>query len=213
MDDLVFCCVAFGDKYIQQQSRLRESIRRRYKDANLLFHTNTLPVGSRPFLESLYGFKPHLVKEALHMGYKRIILLDPAMILVGNIDKFLSYPIVAVKDDSVLWNVVSDRTYGYYRLEKAQVKYWQWHLVGGSFYYLDFYNPTTKTIFDQWLEAEREGLFGSQKEAASEQLQGHRYDETLMALAMYMNGVEPQDPDQVGYCISENSVWQKSHFK
>lgn len=212
-DDIVFCSVAFGDAYVQQQSRLRESIKRQYKEPNLIFHTNTLPPGSKPFLDSLYGFKPHLAQEALDKGFKRVILLDPAMILVGKIDRFLSYPVIAVKDTSVLWNVTSLKAAEYYSTTRGGIKEKGWHLVGGSFYFFDFHNPETKTIFDQWYWAEKLGLFGSQKEAASEQLQGHRYDETMMALAMYSNNIEPQDPDEVGYCTGENTVWEKRHFK
>lgn len=213
MDDLVFCSLAFGKEYIQQQARLRESIRRAYPKANMIFLSDRFPEGSRPFSDSLYGFKPHLALEALNQGFKRVVLLDPAMILVGLVGKFLHFPVVAVKDTSVLHNVISNKTCAYYNITRAQIQRNGWHLVGGSFYYFDFHTPIAHNVFKTWITAEREGLFGSQKEAASEQLQGHRYDETLMALAMYFHDIEPQDPDQVGYCISENSVWQKRHFK
>lgn len=213
MDDLVFCCVAFGPEYCKQQVRLRHSIREIYPKANFNFYTNQLPKGSREFSDSLYGFKPHLVKDALDKGFKRIICLDPAMILVGKIDGFLKYPVVAVKDDSVLWNVTSERCAKFYRITRDEIKENEWHLVGGSFYYFDFNEQITHNIFNTWYAAEVNGLFGSQQEAASEQLQGHRYDETLMALAMYFNDVEPQSPYQVGYCVDSNPIWRKLHFK
>lgn len=210
----VFCCYAFRQQYIKQQTRLRNSIREVYPRANLLFYTTNPPPYSRPFLSSLYGFKPHLAKAALEQGFSKVILLDPAMILKREIDLFLQYPVVAVKDTSVLWNVTSDKTYQHYNLSKEEVKQKDWHLVGGSFYYFDFENPIALKVYRQWLEAEELGLFGSQYEAASEQLQGHRYDETLMSFAMYMNGITPQDPDQVGYCIDPSkSIWLKEHFK
>lgn len=214
MDDLAFCSYAFGSQYVQQQHRLKDSIKEIYPKANFVWYTGTdLPPGSKSFMDSLYGFKPHLVQEALNRGYKRVICLDPAMILTGKIDGFIKYPMIAVKDDSVLHNVVSDKTLNYYRLTRLEIKENEWHLVGGSFYYFDFYHQVAMNIFTTWLTSEKQGLFGSQQEAASEQLQGHRYDETLMALAMYFNGVEPLGADQVGYCLGEDSIWQKKHFK
>lgn len=214
MDKTVFCSVAFGKEYVQQQARLRESIRHFYPQANLLFYTEELPPGSKPFLDSLYGFKPHLAQEARKQGYTRVILLDPAMILVAPIDGVYDrYSVVAAKDTSVLWNVTSHSAAAYFSMTREDIKNKGWHLVGGSFYCFNFETVTARKVQDLWLETETRGLFGSQREAASEQLQGHRYDETLMALCMYSNGIEPQDCDKIGYCISENSIFQKKHFK
>lgn len=214
MDNTVFCSVAFGKEYVQQQARLRESIRKFYPQANLLFYTEELPPGSRPFLDSLYGFKPHLAQEARKRGYKRLILLDPAMIMVAPLDGVYDrYSVVAAKDTSVLWNVTSHRAADYFGTTRVEIRNKGWHLVGGSFYYLNLETASAVTVLDRWTEAEKAGMFGSQQEAASEQLQGHRYDETIMALCMYQAGIEPQDPDQIGYCIETNSVWKKAHFK
>lgn len=214
MDNLVFCSVAFGKEYVQQQARLRESIRFFYPNANLLFYTEELPPGSRPFLDSLYGFKPHLAQEARKRGYKRLMLLDPAMIMVAPLDGVYDrYSVVAAKDTSVLWNVTSHRAADFFGTSRVEIRNKGWHLVGGSFYYLNLETASAVMVLDRWTEAERAGMFGSQQEAASEQLQGHRYDETIMALCMYQAGIEPQDPDKIGYCIETNSVWQKKHFK
>lgn len=214
MDNLVFCSVAFGKEYIQQQARLRESIRHFYPQAKLLFYTDELPPGSQPFMDSLYGFKPYLAQEARKQGYKRVILLDPAMILVAPLEGVYDrYSVVACKDTSVLWNVTSHRCADYFGTSRVEIQNKGWHLVGGSFYYFNFDTVTANTVLDRWLQAEKAGVFGSQQQAASEQLQGHRYDETVMAICMYQAGIEPQDPDQIGYCIETNSVWRKRHFK
>lgn len=214
MDNTVFCSVAFGKEYVQQQARLRESIRKFYPQANLLFYTEELPPGSRPFLESLYGFKPHLAQEARKQGYKRLILLDPAMILVNKIEGVYDrYSVVAAKDTSVLWNVTSHKAADYFGTTRVEIQNKGWHLVGGSFYYFNLDTASAVNVLDRWTEAEKAGMFGSQQQAASEQLQGHRYDETIMALCMYQAGIEPQDCDKIGYCIENNSVWQKRHFK
>lgn len=212
MTDFIFTSVAFGPQYVEQQIRLKKSILQIYPDADILFWTNELPKGSKPFLDSLYGFKPHAVAEAMKT-HKRVIWLDPAMILTDHVTKLFNYPVVAVKDDSVLWNVTSNKTYQHYGIRKEEVMAHGWHLVGGSLYSFDFTQQEAVNVFNLWYNAEIKGLFGSQQESASEQLQGHRYDETLMAYAMYFNNIEPQRADEVGYCISEKSIFQKKHFK
>lgn len=214
MDDVVFVSVAFGFEYLKQMDRLQKSILAKYPEANLLFFDNGLPNGSKAFLDSLYGFKPHAIAEARNQGFNKVIWLDPAMILVDKVNDLVDFPtMVAVKDDTRLYNVVSDKCYSYFGLDANYVAFKNWHLVGGSLYFFNFDRPKDNIILDTWLNAERAGIFGSQHEAASEQLQGHRYDEAVMALAMYMKGVEPVGADQIRYCISENPMFIKKHFK
>lgn len=214
MKDVVFVSVAFGFEYLKQMDRLQKSILKIYPEANLLFFDNGLPDGSKLFLDSLYGFKPHAIQEARNQGYKKVIWLDPAMILEDKVDDLINQStLIAVKDDTLLYNVVSNKCYSYFGLDAYYVSFRNWHLVGGSLYFFNFDRPKDNIIFDMWLNAEKHEIFGSQHEAASEQLQGHRYDESVMALAMYMNGVDPVAPDKVRYCIENNPMFQKRHFK
>lgn len=214
MKDVAFVSVCFGDpRYFEQIDRLKASILSFYPEANLFFCRGLLPPGSKTFYESLYGFKPHAIKVALDAGFKKILWLDPAMIMVDKIDDMLKFEMMAVMDDNVLYNVVSDRCYKYFRETKQNVYEQGWHLVGGSVYWFDFNKESTNNIFTTWLEAEKAGMFGSQQEQASEQLQGHRMDEAVMALAMYFNNVEPISADEARYCWAENPMFIKKHFK
>lgn len=213
MKDVVFVSVAFGMAYVRQINRLKKSIEKIYPKANTMFWVDKLPRGSHPFLESLYGFKPHAIDEA-RKQYSRAIWLDPAMILVDKVDDLISQDkLIAVRDDSKLYNVISDKCYDYFNLDKEEVKAKDWHLVGGSLYFFNFENPTTCEILDEWLRAERNLIFGSQDEASTDKLQGHRYDEAVMAILMYLNGVEPVGPDVIRYCQGSNSMFIKKHFK
>jgi hypothetical protein len=214
MKDVVFVSVAFGFEYLKQMDRLQKSILKIYPEANLLFFDNGLPDGSKPFLDSLYGFKPHAIQEARNQGFKKVIWLDPAMILVDKVDDLINQPsLIAVKDDTLLYNVVSNKCYYYFGLDAYYVSFRNWHLVGGSLYFFNFDRTKDNIIFDMCMNAEKAGIFGSQREASSEQLQGHRYDEAVMALAMYINGIEPSAPDKVRYCIENNPMFIKKHFK
>jgi hypothetical protein len=216
MTDVAYVSVCFGaPEYFHQMDRLKKSILGFYPEAEkqLFFFRGHLPPGARLFSDSLYGFKPHAIQAAINAGYKKVLWLDPAMIMVDKIDDLLKFEMMAVKDDNVLYNVVSNRCYEYFDETQQNVYEEQWHLVGGSLYWFDFTKEATQKIFSEWLSAEEAGIFGSQQEQASEQLQGHRMDEAVMAIAMYQNGIEPVGPDVARYCYGDNSMFIKRHFK
>ncbi len=213
MDDVIFTSVAFGQQYLEQQKRLEASIREIYPEANMLFFAGRLPDTSRPFEDSLYGFKPHAILEA-SQRFKKVVWLDPAMILTGPIDRLLDHSIVAVRDESSLADCFADK---YFNLTtsvtREDFRKYKVHLVGGSLYYFDFTQDMAKNVFQMWYDMERSGWFGSQQEQASEQINSHRNDESCMALSMYLHGVQPVTPEEVGYCVEENQMWAKRHFK
>lgn len=213
MDDVVFCSVCFGDpRYFEQMEKLKESILSFYPDANLMFFRGFYPPGSRDFYHSLYGFKPHAVLAAKEK-FNKVVWLDPAMVMVDKIDDLMKFTMMAVKDDNVLFNVVSDACYLHFGITKKEVFEKDWHLVGGSIYYFDFEKESANKIFNRWYRAEIAGMFGSQEEQASERLQGHRMDEAVMALAMYEEGIEPVSADEARYCWAKNPMFIKKHFK
>jgi hypothetical protein len=214
MKDVAFVSVAFGDaRYFEQIDRLKASILSFYPDANLVFFRGFFPPGSKSFSDSLYGFKPHAIKVAMDRGFKKIVWLDPAMIMVEPIEDILKFEMMAVMDDNLLYNVVSDKCYAHFGETQKDVHDKGWHLVGGSIYWFDFDREATVKIFDAWMEAEKLGLFGSQYEQASEQLQGHRMDEAVMSLAMYQNNIIPVSAEEARYCWASNPMFIKKHFK
>jgi len=215
MDDICFTSVCFGDRrYCEQQLRLKKSILDIYPNANLNFYYDRVPASAKSFVTSLYGFKVHAINESRSFGFKKVIWLDPAMVLIKELDgRLLQNPVVAVKDDHKLDKLISEQCLNYYSLTREQLFREDWRLVGGSLYYFDFNVQVAEDIFLTWHNAEKEGLFGSQAEAASEQIQGHRNDESCMAVAMYINDVQPKPGPDVGYCIEKNTIFSKKHFK
>jgi hypothetical protein len=214
MKDTVFVSVAVDDqRYIDQQTRLKESILAIHPDANFLFFTNEYPVGAKSYFDSMYGFKPHAIAEA-KKKYSKVFWMDTAMVLQKPVTQLFDDEMIAAIDDNGLYKTISDSCLKYYGLTREQLKEeLKWNLVGGSFYFFDFNTPLANKIFDQWMEAEKVGLFGSQYQEASEQLQGHRHDETCLAVAIYMNGHHPYHHHEVGYNIGEEGIMVKRHFK
>lgn len=209
--EIAFVSCAFGDqRYKDQQARLIESIDRT-NPGSVGFHwTDELPPGAQPFLNSLYGFKVHAVLHAYNEGYRKIIFLDPACIVQGDVQFYFTlcqkHGVVAIKDDNKL--MVSNTALEHFRMSRPDAE--QLHLVGGSLYVFHF--PYSEDVFRTWYFAERSGIFGSQYEAASERLQGHRYDEACMALALHKHGFGPVATD-VGSYNFEGATVTKSHFK
>lgn len=174
-----------------------------------------MPPGARSMSDSLYGFKPHAVNAARKAGYDRVIFFDPAMVLLKPVDYYQTivhrYGVIAVQDDNKLTRFCGNRALKEYNLTRAQIA--DWHLVGGSFYYFDFSMQLCTDIFEQWMMDEQDGLFGSQREQASEQLQGHRNDEAMMALCLYTHGSKPISEDHRYNCVSDVAITRKFHFK
>lgn len=212
MNDFCFLSVAFGPQYVEQQCRLQQSIRDVHPGVPHLMWTDMLPEGSKPFKESLYGFKVHAARAALKAGYKKIIWLDPACIVVKPVDYYftLGLPVIAAKDDNLLKNHIGTKALMWY--SKVSVPD-SWHLVGGSLYVFDFNHPDCQKIFSNWAAAEEDGIFGSQQEQASGKINMHRNDESCMAVALYSWGYEPLPLDQARYCCGPETIIDKKHFK
>lgn len=211
MTDFVFTSVAFGPRYVEQQIRLHASICEHYSADHHIQWTDTMPLGSRSHAESLYGFKVHAVKYALDKGYKKIIFLDPACIVVKPVEYYftLGLPVIAAKDDNKLINHIGDTALKYYGCATLPEGC---RLVGGSLYVFDFSNPDCQEIFDNWYGSEQNGIFGSQQQQASGEINKHRNDESCMAMALYINGFEPIPCNEARYCCADMII-DKKHFK
>lgn len=212
MNDIVFTSVCFGDsRYLEQQENLKASILAIYPDANLQFYYDRMPDASRSFEDSHYGFKVHAIQEA-KKNFKKVVWLDPAMVLIdSNLNDMLKYPLAVVRDDGKLSPFISDQALNFYGLTREDIA--DWHLVGGSLYYFDFNSPVTEAIFNQWADSEKNNLFGGIGQEHTGNEREHRNDEALMSVAMYMNNVKPVLTHEVRYCIENNPMWIKRHFK
>lgn len=212
MTDFIIISCAFGKRYLQQLDRLKVSVERLYPGYTFLSWRNE-DIPGRPFYESLYGFKVHAVAKALEAGFKKIIFLDPACILQhAEVDYWFTAdmpPVIAVKDDNLLNKMIGSKALDYY----GNPDITGWHLVGGSLYVFDFNKLLCSEIYNHWRKAEENGIFGSQAELSSELINGHRMDESCMAVSIYSHGVQPVGHDVARYNQNEQSIIIKRHFK
>ena len=201
MKDIAFVNVSFREPYVSTQKRLAKSIADIYPDAEMFFWTDELPPGSKPFQESLYGFKVHAIEYARQKGYKRVVWIDTCAVLKANLDHLFDAGFIAVKDENKLYKFSG----------KQKIENKEWNLVGGSLYLFDFDNYFYDQIYNDWKAMEAAGDFGTQEFIMNEgndgiERCGHRMDETCMALCIYVNGAEPDN----GELYSQ--VCEKKHF-
>lgn len=233
IEQVIFCSYCFdneasGGDYHAQQKRLRQSILDIYPKANLLFKYEPESIGKPKFQQSLYGFKVDLVKECLAKGYKKIVFMDTAMTLCGEIDYWFElikdYGVLAIGGKQSLDTVISNNLKRHIHKNNRTLS--KIMLVGGSIYVFDFDVPKCKKVFDYWADLEEKGLFGTQDDLSHGRLQNSRMDESAMSVAMWMNGVKPMGFSDLNYgyinpstgkitCIGDENELSclKVHFK
>lgn len=217
--DIIFTSYCFGNSaaqgdYKPQQDRLRKTILDIYPDANTHFVYESEETGKPKFQKSLYGFKVNIIKECLAMGYKKIVYLDAAVTLVDRIDHWFDvikdYGVLSIKDNHKLTGVTSIAVQKYAGLSDEDLE--NINLLGGSIYVFDFDLQLCNDIFNYWSELEQNGYFGTQDDLSNNRLQGHRMDETCMAIALHKSGVKSLGYDvmRYGYLHPESGKIVKS---
>lgn len=215
MNEIAVCAVSFGEKYNWRMGRLKETLENTNPGVKFFSWVDRMPDGARPFNESMYGFKPWAIKIARDYGYKKIFWIDCTAVVQDKLDYYFQFSeeyggVLAVQDDNKLGGFCANKALGWIGEPRAWLK--DKHLVGGSLYYFDFNQAKCQKIFHEWIESEKYGMFGSMKEQCSEQLQGHRSDETMMALLLYKYGSKPFT-GATRYNWAEGGIIQKMHFK
>jgi len=212
---IAVCSLAFGEKYVWRLGRLKESLQETNPEATLFLHKETLPPGARPFNESMYGFKPHCIQEARNAGFSKIFFIDCTCVVQDDLRYYEQFSeeyggVLAVQDDNKLTRFCSNKALEHIGKQRNWIE--DKHLVGGSLYYFDFNQPKCQQIFDAWIQSERIGLFGNMVDQCAERLQGHRSDETMMALFLYLLGSKPFT-GATRYNWENGGVVRKFHFK
>lgn len=219
MNDFIILSIAFGDpRYKQQLLNLKQSIANFHP--TIPFHywiDGEMPPGSKSFSDSMYGFKVWAVNYAKEHEFKKVLWFDPAIIVVNTLEPYFKlvekYGAVAAEDDNLLANYCGDKAFTYFGKAREDSRLMKEHLCGGSVYAFNFDIELSCKIFERWKQAEVDGMFGSQAEAAAEQNNMHRNDESIMSLALYEAGSSPTPYDICRYNNVPNPLVVKKHFK
>jgi|GEM_PF-6229921 len=212
--NIAFCSVAFGERYVEQLWRLKESIEKIHPEASFYYWVNEYPPGAKTHEESYYGFKVHAINHARAQGHTRIVWVDTAIIVVDRLDWYFEklvphYGVVAAKDDNKLDKCCGQAAWDYFEIPRNNYH----HLVGGSLFVFDFENDLCQNVFAKWEQAEKDGMFGSKHNDSKREFRTHRHDESCLSLSLYKCGSEPVPYGDAGYNQVPNPTVIKKHFK
>lgn len=99
---------------------------------------------------------------------------------------------LVVPGENHISDMTNDKAYTWFGVGRHYVD--TKHL-GGTFYGFNFNNPKTVECFNLWKEAEQAGVFGNQQDF----MEGHWCDESCMALAMHVTGIEQKRSETFQY--------------
>jgi hypothetical protein len=195
MDKTCIVSVAFRRPYVAHSKTQEECIREVNPEVDLLYFRDELPSKSGiikedivdHFQRSLYGFKPHAIRKAIELGYKKIIWFDPAVLPTTSVSHLIesldTHPMIVRTGDQELIGMVNKKALNWFEVtenELCSIKH-----VGGTIYAFNFNDPKVVEVFDLWKKAEEDGIFGNQDDF----MNNHWADEACMSLAMYKIGI------------------------
>jgi hypothetical protein len=136
------------------------------------------------FQQSLYGFKPHAIQQALGLGYRHIVWMDPSVMPLEPIETIFEQlskvDMLVIPGHAHINKMTSQKAFDYFGVN-PDVNH-----IGGTIYAFNFNHEATINAFMYWKQAEMDGIFGNQDEF----MKGHWADESCMALSMAKAGVE-----------------------
>lgn len=151
---------------------------------DLICWADNFPEGSRPHIESPYGFKIHAFEYAYQKGYTSILWVDSAAYAVKKnispiFEKMEKESYYAMSHTDPLIDQIGDTYLKFYRMKRELLD--GYNLPSGSCYGFDLRNPVGMgvgmKIFQTLKHDEFRGLFKSE----TAEKWNHRHDEACLA--------------------------------
>lgn len=190
--------VAFREPYLRHSANQERAIKMLCPDIDLIYFRDELPTKDgiikgdinkivSHFQSSLYGFKPHAIKYAYDLGYRKIVWLDPSVLPLTPVHElFHLYNgrkiIHAKTGEHDLNDMVNDRALEFFNVSRTELQRLSIKHIGGTIYGFNLFYD--EKVFNRWLAAEEAGIFGTQDDF----MKGHWADESCLALSAYIHG-------------------------
>lgn len=140
-----------------------------------------IPHSSKSHNESPYGFKVHAFNFAAILGYTSILWIDSPAYAVADpapiFEKMEKEGYYVMSHIDPLENYVGDDVLQRFQVTREQIAKEKLNLPSGSCYGFDLNSHKGRTLFENMLMHEKEGLFSSTDPR-------HRHDEAVLALNM-----------------------------
>ncbi len=188
--------VAHGDWYPSGQDRLRRSLEKVVFSGDLLFWKNEFLCG-RSHAEFPYGFKAFSMDEARKQGYKRVLWLDAAFIVVKPVAPFFDYidEVGYFFMDNPGFNTgewCSDAALGPLKLEREDSFNWP-HCMSGILG-LNFNRQVCHDFLDEWVKLAADGQTFKDSGSTDKRVRGHRHDQTAASIVSKRLGMKWENP-------------------
>ncbi len=148
-----------------------------------------LPSNARSHHVSPYGFKVHVIKDAIAKGFKQVVWADSAVFLKKSPELF--FQMVAEKGLVVLghgdklgpW--VNDKSLIKFGFTREEVKE-KW-LLSGTIFGIDADSEEAQQFINELCEYEQADWFCEDGQKPSSDFHQHRHDEAIMSLLVLKN--------------------------
>lgn len=158
------CVVSLATKngvYVDRLARLSESLRDNLTDGDFIGFIHESSVGAPPHLDDPYAFKIYAINKCIEAGYTNILWLDTSMFAIKNVqlvfDEINANGYFLHGSQNLLYDWCNDATLSYYGIEKNKLG--DYTMAIGGLIGFNFGNPQGVNLFNEWEQAQKEGLF------------------------------------------------------
>lgn len=194
--------VAFREPYLRHSANQERAIKMLCPDVDLIYFRDELPTKDgiikgdtgkivSHFQSSLYGFKPHAIKYAYDLGYRKIVWLDPSVLPLTSpkvlMDSLDEYPMITRSGEHGILEMTNQKAKDYFGFNSYNDTFLKlYRHIGGTIYGFNFNDKRIEEVFRLWKKAEEDGIFGTQDDF----MKGHWADESCMVFCMYNQDIK-----------------------
>lgn len=194
------CIVSFANqknRYLQNLSRLGDSLLNNF-DGNFLGFIGEASCGADPHEDVPYGFKVHAIKQAIEVGYRKILWLDSSCFAIKNVqsifDRIEETGFAFQDAGHWLGEWANDFTLDYFGISRDEAM--EMRMIGNAgFLGLDFDNDTARQFFVLWEQSMINGCFqgkwnnNDKTESKDERCRGARHDMSASSAIVHNMGL------------------------
>ena len=153
---------------------------------------NKPPNKNRPHRVSPYGFKLHIIRDAINRGFTTIVWSDSSAYLVKPHQEFFElvkkHGVVFLGASDYLQRYVNTRSLDNLGYSRDSLK--DTPLISGTVFGFDFTYPKAMKFFEEWEQLELEGWFCGDDQKPDKIFTTHRHDEAIASVLLIKHNID-----------------------